>query len=257
MTMLRFAARVLMLFVHLSVGLLMALVVSIDFFELLDRARLAGWWHRQLLAILGIRVRRHGRPVAAAHLSVANHISWLDIPVINAGEPVRFVAKSEIRSWPLAGWLATASGSFYLRRGKGDGPRLTERLTTYLRAGGNVALFPEGTTTPGVGVLRFHARMFGPAIDARCAVQPIALRYRKTADGRDIAPFVGDDDLLRHLLRVLREPGIDVDVTYCAPIQALGRERAELAAATQAAIEQALRQPPSAIDQRAPIAAAV
>src|SRR3546814_3152724 len=77
--------------------------------------------------------------VASTHLSVANHISWLDISIINACEPVRFVAKAEIRDWPLAGWLASAAGSFYLRRGKGDAPRLVDRLATYLRDGGSVA----------------------------------------------------------------------------------------------------------------------
>src|SRR3546814_20306769 len=64
--------------------------------------------------------------VASTHLSVANHISWLDISIINACEPVRFVAKAEIRDWPLAGWLDSAAGSFYLRRGKGDAPRLAD-----------------------------------------------------------------------------------------------------------------------------------
>lgn len=225
--------------VHLGIGLSMATIVSLDFFERLDRARLAGWWHRVLLRILGIRVRRHGQPVASAHLSVANHISWLDISVINASEPVRFVAKSEIRQWPLAGWLATAAGSFYLRRGKGDAPRLVDRVSVYLRNGGSVALFPEGTTTDGSSMLRFHARMFAPAVKARCAVQPIALRYH-AADGRVVAPFVGDDDLLRHVLRVLQVPRLDVELRYCAPIEASGRERSELANAAQAAIEQAL-----------------
>jgi 1-acyl-sn-glycerol-3-phosphate acyltransferase len=235
----RAALRGAFVLLHLTVGLLMATVAGLDLFERLDRARLAGWWHRVLLRILGVRVRRHGEPVATAHLSVANHVSWLDISVINAIEPVRFVAKSEIRNWPLAGWLATAAGSFYLRRGKGDVPRLADRLAVFLRGGGSVALFPEGTTSDGRGVLRFHARMFAPAIDARCAVQPVALRYH-AVDGRDIAPFVGDDDLLRHVLRVLRVARLDVDVTYCAPIDARGRERTELASAAQAAVEQAL-----------------
>lgn len=248
--------RTTVLIAHLVVGLLMALVVSLDFFEVLDRAWLAGWWHRRLLGVLGIHVHRHGAPVAGAHLSVANHISWLDIPVINASEPVRFIAKSEIRHWPLAGWLATAAGSFYLRRGKGDAPRLMDRLSTYLRTGGAIALFPEGTTTAGIGLLRFHGRMFAPAIEARCAVQPIALHYRATPDGRAVAPFVGDDDLLRHLLRVLREPRLDVDITYCEPIQALGRERAELATTAQTRIEQALKLTPKTLERPTPMAVA-
>src|SRR3546814_8709997 len=79
---------------------------------------------------------------------------------------------------PLAGWLASAAGSFYLRRGKGDAPRLVDRLATYLRDGGSVALFPEGTTSDGRNMRRFQGRMFAAAIEARCKVQPIALRYQ-------------------------------------------------------------------------------
>ncbi|NKF22896.1 lysophospholipid acyltransferase family protein [Solimonas marina] len=256
MSLLRTIWRTALLLALIVLGLLMAVLVTADLSERLDCARMAGWWHRRLLAVLGIRVQRHGTPVDGAHLSIANHISWLDIPVMNACEPVRFVAKSEIRNWPLAGWLATAAGSFYLRRGRGDASRVVDRLTTYLRNGGSVALFPEGTTTTGRQVQRFHARMFAPAIDARCVVQPIALRYLPVADGRDVAPFVGDDDLFRHLLRVLREPRIDVELTYCAPLEALGRERTELAAAAQAAIEDALGLPPDLRSAGVPLAAA-
>lgn len=252
----RAVLRGALLIVHLLIGLLMALVASVDFFDVLNRARLAGAWHRVLLGILGVRVRRHGASVAGAHLSVANHISWLDISIINACEPVRFVAKAEIRSWPLAGWLASAAGSFYLRRGKGDAPRLMDRLSTYLRSGGSVALFPEGTTTDGRSMLRFHARMFAPAIDARCTVQPIALRYHPVG-GRELAPFVGDDDLLHHVLRLLSAPRLDADIAYCTPIDAQNCERGALAEAAQVAIRHALgTQHERATTEPAPMAAA-
>src|SRR3546814_16640963 len=112
-------------------------------------------------------------------------------------------------------------GSFYLRRGKGDAPRLVDRLATYLRDGGSVALFPEGTTSDGRNMRRFQGRMFAAAIEARCKVQPIALRYHPV-DGRDLAPFVGDDDLLTHVLRLLRAPRVDADHPYCPPIDARG-----------------------------------
>src|SRR3546814_15332278 len=78
-TMTRALLRGTLAIAHLLIGLLMALVASVDPFDLLNRARLAGSWHRGLLRVLGVRVRRHGQPVASAHLSVANHISWLDI----------------------------------------------------------------------------------------------------------------------------------------------------------------------------------
>ena len=240
----------------LFIGLAMALLVTLDFPERLDRLKLAGWWHRRLLALLGLRVRVSGTPVVGAHLSVANHVSWLDIPLMGAVEPLRFVAKSEIRQWPLAGWLATAAGSFYIRRGKGGSRPVLDRLSVYLRNGGAVVLFPEGTTTDGHQVLPFHARLFAAAIEARCPVQPVALRYHANGDGRDIAPFIGDDDLFRHVLRILREPRLDIDVHYCTPIDAAGYDRNALAADARAAIEVALGLPPSIRPQCLPTALA-
>ncbi|MGH8444574.1 MAG: lysophospholipid acyltransferase family protein [Solimonas sp.] len=242
-------------------GLLMSLAVTVDVAEWLNRLKMAGWWHRRLFAILGIRVTVHGTPLAGAHLTVSNHVSWLDIPLMGSIEPLRFIAKSEIRNWPLAGWLATGAGSFYIRRGKGGARPLLDRLTVYLRNGGAIVLFPEGTTTDGKQVLPFHARMFAAAIEAPCPIQPVALRYHPTADGRHIAPFIGNDDLLRHVLRVLREPRLDIDVTYCPPLNVDGYERAELAIHAQRAIERALgladaeRAPPQAQASLAALAA--
>lgn len=253
---LRVGWRAPQLLLHLLIGLLLAVLAGLDYFEKLDRGRLAGWWHRRVLRILAVRVHRQGGPAAGAHLSVANHVSWLDIPVLGAIEPLRFVAKSEIRHWPLAGWLASAAGSFYLRRGKGDTPRLLERLGVWLRSGGVIGLFPEGTTTDGTALLRFHARLFAPAIEARCPVQPVALRYRPDAEGRSIAPFVGDDDLLRHVLRVLCAPRLDVEVIYGAPIDSRAGERTELASRAHAAIAQALGLPAAPAELPLPMPAA-
>lgn len=222
---------------HLGVGLLMAMLVAVDLGERLDRLAMAGWWHRRLLRILGLRIAVRGTPAEGAHLTVANHVSWLDIPLMGSIEPLRFIAKSEIRNWPLAGSLATAAGSFYIRRGKGGSRPLLDRLSVYLRGGGAVVLFPEGTTTDGTRVLPFHARLLATAVEAKCAVQPVALRYMPAPDGRRVAPFIGDDDLLRHVLRVLREPCIEVEVIYCPPLDSQGRERTELALAAQTAIE--------------------
>lgn len=230
--------------VLLLLGLVMALRVGLTG-ERLDRARLASTWHRRLLAVLGVELEMHGAPLRGAQLTVANHVSWLDIPVLASVVPLRFVAKAEIRHWPLAGWLATAAGSLYLRRGKGGAGPMLERLTACLRREA-VALFPEGTTSDGREVLPFHARLFGAAIDARCMVQPVVLRYRAGRVGRDVAPFIGDDDLFRHVLRVMREPVIRVQLVWCAPIPAARGHRNALAQQSRAAIAEALRQIASA-----------
>lgn len=174
--------RALLLVVHLAWGLILATRLAFGGSE--PRERLAQRWHRRLLAILGLRLRVEGLPLRDPHITVANHVSWLDIPVLGALEPTRFVGKSEIRDWPVAGWLATAAGTFFLRRGSGGTGPLLDRLVPHLRARGSVVIFPEGTTTDGSEVRPFHARLFGAAVVARCPVQPVTIRYGVTPRGR-------------------------------------------------------------------------
>jgi 1-acyl-sn-glycerol-3-phosphate acyltransferase len=210
--------RGLRLIAHLAWGLV--LVARLTFGDLRQVApeRLAQRWSARLLKILGIRVRVEGQPLAGSHLTAANHISWLDIPVLSALEPTRFISKSEVRHWPIAGSLAVAAGTFFLRRGKGGTPPLLEKLTPYLRAGGSVVLFPEGTTTAGAEVRPFHPRLFSAAIEAQRPVQPVTLQYTRSSRGEAVAPFIGDDSLGAHLLRLLCAEGLAVSVLYGPPI---------------------------------------
>ncbi|MEK6806722.1 MAG: 1-acyl-sn-glycerol-3-phosphate acyltransferase [Pseudomonadota bacterium] len=201
------------------------------------------WWSGVMLDIFNIQVRVVGTGIRGPRLLVANHVSWLDIILIGCVEPTRFVAKSEIQHWPIAGWLANAMGTFYIRRGKGGAKPLLEKVVPHLQAGGSFILYPEGTTTDGASVLPFHARLFQAAIEAQCPVQPLALRFSHGADGSNVAPFIGDDDLASHMLRLLKEPALIAEVTYCAPISLLGRDRDSLALAAHAAIAGVVAEP--------------
>lgn len=240
MSELRLLVRGALLIAHLLFGMLLCALMKLNVGGWLAPEPLTQFWNRHLLKILGLRITRRGQAVAGARITVANHVSWLDIPLLAASEPTRFIAKSEIRHWPVAGWLANAAGSFYIRRGRGGARPLLERLTPHLRNGGAVTLFPEGTTTNGRQVLGFHARLFASALEAGCWVQPVALRYGRGDDGSDVAPFIGDDDLFSHILRVLREPQMQVQILYCTPIKAVGLDRDELAQRAQAAVSRAL-----------------
>jgi 1-acyl-sn-glycerol-3-phosphate acyltransferase len=206
-----------LLLAHLAWGLVLAAWLTLGAPR--PREHLAQRWHRRLLAILGLQLRVEGRPLREPHLTVANHVSWLDIPVLGALEPTRFVGKSEIRDWPLAGWLAIAGGTFFLRRGKGGTAPLLDRLVPHLRAAGSVAIFPEGTTTDGTAVRPFHARLFAAALEAPCPVQPVTIQYGLDPDGANIAPFIGEDSLAGSILRLLRCPSLDVRVTYGPPLR--------------------------------------
>jgi 1-acyl-sn-glycerol-3-phosphate acyltransferase len=218
------------LILHLFVGLLLVLLVTLDFTRRLRPEPITRWWNDGLLKILHIRLRVRGQPSWGRQLIVCNHVSWLDISVIAAVELTRFVSKAEVQDWPIAGMLANAAGTFYLRRGAGGTKQLNGSLTQHLRNGGSVTVFPEGTTTDGTAMLKFQPRLFAPAIDSDCPVQPLALRYGCAANGENIAPFVGEQTLLQNLLRLLRERELMVELTYCAQIQPQpGQDRASLA----------------------------
>ena len=235
-----FSYRALRLLVHLLVGVLIAVAMQFSFGRLRPEP-LARWWSATLLEVFNISVRHRGTALDRARLSVANHISWLDIPLISASQDTRFVSKSEVRDWPVAGWLANAAGTFYIRRGRGGAAPLLNRLCPHLERGGSVVIFPEGTTTAGEQPGLFHPRLFAAAIAAECPVQPIAIRYGRASNGEHIAPFIGDTTLAGHILRLLREPALRAEIFYCAPIPSRGLDRNTLAEAARASINQALR----------------
>ncbi|HXN14775.1 MAG TPA: lysophospholipid acyltransferase family protein, partial [Usitatibacter sp.] len=125
------------------------------------RRRLMGWWSAKVLRILNVTVRLEGSPPALAEsatMIAANHISWLDIFLIASLRPARFIAKSEVRDWPIAGWIAERAGTLFIRRARRhDTARINDLVRCALAEGDCVALFPEGTTTEGDRILKFHS----------------------------------------------------------------------------------------------------
>lgn len=175
----------------------------------------ASWWSQRLLAMLNITVRIHGERLKGRGMVISNHVSWLDILVVAAAAEPHFVAKSDIADWPLVGWIAKSVETFFIRRGKGGSRPLLDQLVPWLRDGSeSIAIFPEGTTTDGSDVLPMHPRLFSAAIEAQVPVQPVALQFHADQRGQSVAPFIGDDTLVAHILRVLASPGFAVDVHF-------------------------------------------
>ena len=199
------------------------------------------------IAALRIRVRVTGSRVGRdrPRLFVANHVSWLDVYALGAWRPVRFVAKSETATWPLAGTITRNFDALFIVRGSfRDAARVKARVATALAAGDSVVVFPEATTTEGDRLARFHPAMFQAAIEAGALIQPVALHYRRP-DGSPCpaAAFVGDDTFAASLWRVLREPAIGVDVHVGPPLSPAGWTRRELAEWAQATVATALGLP--------------
>ncbi|UGQ45624.1 lysophospholipid acyltransferase family protein [Massilia endophytica] len=206
-------------------------------------------WSRHLLAICDVSVQITAGSAAPRQcaLVVANHVSWLDIFVINALYPCRFVAKAEIRSWPLAGWLVEKAGTVFIARGnRRDLRHIFKGLVDTLKSGQRVAFFPEGTTAPQGTLLPFHANLFEAAIDSKARVQPYAITY---VDDRlkphPSVDFIGDMTFVQSMMAILKGGPIRARVTILPAIQSAGSHRRDLAAAAEKTIRTALRIPES------------
>ncbi|HYA47856.1 MAG TPA: lysophospholipid acyltransferase family protein [Burkholderiales bacterium] len=202
-------------------------------------------WSRRLLSILSVSVRESNAPESLSErcLLVLNHISWLDIFVINARSPATFIAKSEIRDWPVVGWLCTLVGTLYIERGKPSAARqASRRIAKALERGVLIAIFPEGTTTFGRSLEPFHAALFQPALDAGAGVQPIALRYLDGA-GRhtDSAGYVGETSFVESVWTIVSTPRIVAELDFLPPVSVHRQTRRSLAERTEAAIAAALK----------------
>lgn len=201
--------------------------------------KVAGGWHRTLARILALRVHVHGATLQPGSLITANHISWLDILVLGGQWPVLFLSKSEVRKWPLIGFLAARAGTLFLHRGRGASEAAQE-ITQALRQQCNVVLFPEGTTTDGAGVRRFHSRLLQAAVDAQRPVQPLAIRYREPDGSRAArAAYIDDMSLWHSLQAILRGGPIHVEVELFPPIPA-SEDRRQLARQAEARVRQAV-----------------
>ena len=204
-----------------------------------QQARAVEVWARGMLASIGIEERVKGHPAQGPVLMAANHISWLDILVMHAACHCRFVAKSEIRSWPLVGVLTTGGGSLYIERGsRNDAMRVVHQMANALCDGQVLAVFPEGVTGDGIKVLPFHANLLQAAISAEAPIQPVALQFMDArTHERSLAPCYHDHDtLISSLWRTLCAPPLVAQVRYGDKQEAQGRNRREWAQSLQAAV---------------------
>ena len=210
------------------------------------RLRLKAGFSRRLLGALGIELDADLRHAVPGALIVANHVSWIDIFVINAALPAAFVSKEEVRHWPLIGWLAARNDTVFLRRGsRGHARIINQEIGAILEQGNYVAVFPEGTTTDGTHLLHFHAALIQPALAAGRPVLPLAISYWQADGLRSLAPaYVGDVSLAQCTQTIIGGSGLVARVTSCPPLGLAGEDRRAVAAAAREAIRIAAAIPP-------------
>ncbi len=211
--------------------------------DLAARRERIRWWSVEMLRVLGIGHVVEGAAPIAGGLIVANHVSWLDIMAVHAVVPeARFVSKADVRAWPLVSRLVDAGGTVYLERErKRDALRVVHAIAASLVAGQTVAIFPEGTTSTGHGLLPFHANLLQAAIAAAAPIQPLALRFSESARAvSEAVEFVGRTTMLESLWGTACGDGVVVRLVFLPPRDPAGADRRELAALLRADIAAAL-----------------
>ena len=229
---------------HVVEGVATTLVVF-PWVEPPRRRELVRRWSVRMLRMLRVETRFHGVPEGGLPgnlLIVANHISWLDIFVLNTLQPARFVAKAELRRWPVVGWLSHSVGTVFVERARRRHTGSVNRDTAAaLRRGDVVAIFPEGTATEGTTLLPFKGSLLQPIVDAEGHVQPIAIRYRDIEGVQTAAPaYAGDTSFMTSFWNVTGERRLVAELYLVAALPARARHRRELARAAEAAIRTAL-----------------
>jgi len=214
-------------------------------------------WCAKLLAILNIQVQVEGDPPSRgehAAMIAANHVSFVDIMLISSVCPTRFVAKSEIRAWPLAGWIADRAGTLFIRRDQmRDMARIDARVREVMGEGDCVGLFPEGITTEGDELRKFHSSLFEPAVANTAHVHPVAIRYEHP-DGtlcREMS-FIGDRTFGESIGLILHQRRVRARIMFAPTVETAGASRRDVAKAVETRVASLLGVDPWSIAPKTP-----
>lgn len=216
---------------HVLKGVLI-LVVIFPFAQEATKKRHIQTWSRQLIKLFNLKlnvINAHYLPKSGGYLIAANHISWIDIASIHSFLPCRFVAKSEVASWPVFGWMAKQTGTLFIRRdNKRHGKEVAKQLEDLLPKE-PICIFPEGTSTAGDRVLPFKTNLFESAAQTQVPTVPMAIRYRNAhQEYSDATAFIGDMTLIDSIAKILRAKTITVELIF-APSPATDLDRKDLA----------------------------
>lgn len=162
-------------------------------------------WYARMLRILNIEIAVIGElphESSGATMMIANHISWVDIPLIGSQTPVNFLSKAEVAQWPVVGMLASKIGTLFIERGAGDTDHVMRSMAKHLDNNLSVLFFPEGTTTDGKKLRRFHKKLFKVCEHTDVTVCPLLVHYHVEGDHNPV-PFVGEISFGSHFWQLL------------------------------------------------------
>lgn len=224
--------RITRVFLHTIIGLIIASVL-LPFLSKTTKLAMIKWWCGGLLRAFHIKVVTFGELPPTSTKSVmfvANHISWSDIHALNSKIALRFIAKSEIRSWPVFGYLVEKANTLFIDRSKRqEAGKIVDITAASLISGDNLCFFPEGTTTDGKHVLPFKGSVLQAAIAANGRIWPVAIRY-VNIDGsiNTSMAYAGETSLIDSMRLVIKQKNATVELHFLNPIDSAGRDRRHL-----------------------------
>lgn len=219
MSILRFILRFIMLLLVLIAGLLIV-GFSFGYISKSKREKIIQRWSQALIWSTGIQIRTLGQPlIDRSVLWAANHVSWIDIFILNCQRGASFIAKQEIRSWPILGWLVAAAGTLFIERGsKASANHTNNILAAHFAQNSCIGLFPEGTTSAGWTVAHMYGGMMQSALQMQVPIQPVALRFFYRDQRSDRVAYIGEQNLLQNIWVLLSSSQVMVEVEFLTPI---------------------------------------
>ena len=216
--------KIILILIHLFIGTLF-----IIFFPIINRKLkklLIKRWSSLLLKIFKINlvVNNDLKKILSKknYLIVSNHISWLDIFVINSAYPVAFVAKQSISKWPILSWLVKASETIFIDRKRITKIKKTlKEVENYLENKGSICIFPEGTSSDGSKLLNFKSNLLQTAINKNISVLPIAIQYLQNQNFCSAPAYYAELSLLDSIRNLIRFDNIEAKLTILTEIKSI------------------------------------
>lgn len=188
-------------------------------------------WSRVLCSIFGLKIITKGKIENNPVFLVANHVTWLDIPVIHSYKLAGFVAKEEISNWPILGWVVKSGETLFIKRGKHESrKKVLELIDNRLNQGRSIAVFPEGKVTDGSVLGRFHRQLMQAAVETETPIQAIAIKYyNKNGKRNKEVCFIEDEKFILNVFRILSLPTSTVELNFCDTIHTKNKRAREVA----------------------------
>lgn len=211
--------KALFVLLHIFLGLALLVVTGAFWNPLAKRVKVVKrWWLGHIMKLMSVEVEVYGvKPEKESDkgiIFVSNHVSWLDIPLIGGLQQLNFLSKAEVKKWPLVGKLADGTGTLFIQRGSGDSHSMVRQIAERVNNGHSVLFFPEGTTTDGTSVKRFHPKLFRVACHTDAKFYPVIINYEVDGEPFNPVAFIDDDEFAEHLWHLLSFSHIKARVEF-------------------------------------------